>query len=272
MGGPNTYAFWDEKLGKRKSCKIDRNTYVERCDEMYKDTGCAIVIRLHKTNVLTFLKNGRIDVNTGGWMTVTTKERINAFLPVGPHISQEGGVWYWVSGSPDWKTLAVFTDGDTISKGKLRAQKPVKADIKILLLRKQVKEYARLCAAAAPYDKKTTCLECLRLPVEVAQYEIPDVAIRVDLIPAPPHQDVRDEPVAVLGEFDKNTGHMLQHVKQSVVVPELVHRAMKFKGSSPAAFSFAWGHEDWGNMTDVLRVQIREAVKKYLYRQFKLVS
>ncbi|AFU88327.1 hypothetical protein CcrSwift_gp334 [Caulobacter phage CcrSwift] len=41
-------------------------------------------VRLHDTDVLTFHVNGAVEINTGGWNTLTTRDRINAFAP--PHV------------------------------------------------------------------------------------------------------------------------------------------------------------------------------------------
>lgn len=41
----------------------------------------SIAVRLHRTDVVTFLADGRVVLNTGGWTTVTTQDRINRFSP-----------------------------------------------------------------------------------------------------------------------------------------------------------------------------------------------
>jgi hypothetical protein len=48
-------------------------------------------IRLHRTNIVT-KKNGVYTLNSGGWRTLTTKDRINAFAPV--RIYQKDFIWY----------------------------------------------------------------------------------------------------------------------------------------------------------------------------------
>lgn len=64
--------------------KLANNTWVER-----RDAGFAV--RLHDTDVVTYYPDGSIRLDTGGWRTVTTKERINRFSPFG--ISSVKGVW-----------------------------------------------------------------------------------------------------------------------------------------------------------------------------------
>jgi hypothetical protein len=72
-----TFFGLDTKLqGRcRESRKLANNTYAKR-----RYSG-QIAIQLHATDILTFHSDGQIDVNTGGWNTVTTHSRMNAYLP-----------------------------------------------------------------------------------------------------------------------------------------------------------------------------------------------
>jgi hypothetical protein len=66
--------------------KLANNTHLVR-----RDTD-EIAVRLHATDVLTFFADGRIRVNTGGYHTVTTVDRINAFLPGPWRVSRYRGL------------------------------------------------------------------------------------------------------------------------------------------------------------------------------------
>ena len=68
------------------SKKVGNNTF----EVVYKDGTRAI--RLHKTNVVTF-GTDRYTLNTGGWETYTTKDRINKYIPTG-YVYQERKEWY----------------------------------------------------------------------------------------------------------------------------------------------------------------------------------
>jgi len=68
------------------SKKVANNTF----EVVYKDNTRAI--RFHKTNVITF-GTDRYTLNTGGWETATTKDRINKHIPEG-YVYQERGDWY----------------------------------------------------------------------------------------------------------------------------------------------------------------------------------
>lgn len=85
--------------GKRKDKTTDRpianNTRViRRSDD-------SIAIKLHNTDILTFHSNGAIQLFTGGWKTVTTKDRMNRFLPSGIGVYSEKFIWYLTIG--DWR-------------------------------------------------------------------------------------------------------------------------------------------------------------------------
>lgn len=92
------YQELDAKLqGRcRDSRKLANNTYAQRRDGCrYSDSGGnpgepSIAIRLHETDILRFYSNGDIWVNTGGWHTVTTRSRINEFLPRPYNVSGYG--------------------------------------------------------------------------------------------------------------------------------------------------------------------------------------
>lgn len=76
-----TYAELDASLqGRcRNSRKLANNTYAIRFVSLPFDG--AIAIRFHHTDILTFRPDGSVMINTGGWETVTTKERLNRYLP-----------------------------------------------------------------------------------------------------------------------------------------------------------------------------------------------
>jgi hypothetical protein len=97
-----TYESLDAQLtGRNKDRrKLTHNTYVER-------RGDDIAIRLHETDVLTFRPDGSVSYDTGGWFTVTTKDRMNRYGPT--HISSRQGRWFaW--GTP-------YVDGMTVRDG-----------------------------------------------------------------------------------------------------------------------------------------------------------
>lgn len=91
-------------------------------------------IRLHDTDVVTF-KDGKVILNSGGWKTPTTKDRINRFSPV--IVSQQNHIWY-VKGN-------IFYDGITFDLfGNQLSKKIADKTKKVNKLRKQIKGFVNL--------------------------------------------------------------------------------------------------------------------------------
>ena len=99
-GQCRTYKQAAELLGRDEKKPLGYETYIERIDNK------TIAIRHHKTNVVTYRKNGETQLATDGWESKTTKDRINHFSPVG--IKVIGGVW-WLETNPPTK----FQEGVT---------------------------------------------------------------------------------------------------------------------------------------------------------------
>lgn len=74
------------KTGKNQMKKIDNNTYKIDTDNGYK-------IRLHDTNILEY-KGSKIILDSGGFQTRTTKDRLNKYLPNDVYIYQKDFDWY----------------------------------------------------------------------------------------------------------------------------------------------------------------------------------
>lgn len=78
---PKTYAEAVAALKGKESKKIGNNTWLE----FHTASMPYVSVRLHRTNVVTFYADGRVMLNSGGWRTPTTKDRINQFI--------SGNVW-----------------------------------------------------------------------------------------------------------------------------------------------------------------------------------
>lgn len=101
-----SYTEADQLLQGRchKRRKIANNTWLERrpanYDDGIEDDDDEIAVRLHDTDIVTFRRDGAISLNTGGWFTVTTKERMNRFSPFG--IGSVKGEWQVSLRNPDY--------------------------------------------------------------------------------------------------------------------------------------------------------------------------
>lgn len=85
-----------------------RTTFVER-----RDASDDIAIRQHQTDIIRYRQDGTIALDSGGWRTVTTKERLNSLSPA--RIDQENGIWYVAGPGDNWEARRVgrtlFYDG-----------------------------------------------------------------------------------------------------------------------------------------------------------------
>ena len=77
-----------------KSSRVVANNTFELIENAGDNVGDDRIIRLHFTDIMVFRPDGSILLDTGGWQTVTTKERMNRFLPDGLGIYQSDGFWY----------------------------------------------------------------------------------------------------------------------------------------------------------------------------------
>lgn len=101
----SVYNQFDSQLQGRchESRKIGNNTYLKRRDD-------CIAIRLHETDILKFYPDGSFSICAEDWQTVTTKARLNEYLPAGYSIYQKNSVWYLHVG--DWQTGTDFYFAD----------------------------------------------------------------------------------------------------------------------------------------------------------------
>lgn len=51
-----------------------------------------IAVKFHNTDIIRYYPDGRVQLFTGGWYTISTKERINRYTGLG--IYSKKGTWY----------------------------------------------------------------------------------------------------------------------------------------------------------------------------------
>lgn len=223
-------------LGKRDSRKIGHNTYLVRNAE-----GAAV--RFHSTDVLT-IKRGAIVLNSGGYRTYTTKERLNGLLPSGYRLSSFHGVWYF--SVPGADKPATFADGLTIrANGKIVGAGNAERDTK---LRKEIHAYAGAFARAAvegKLDKPSggDCWYCLMHVVEG-----PDKG-------------------KSLGDASGDVDHLRSHMKERYFVPSLLVNAAKARGNR-YLLNFILPNL-WGDMSDEERKVRIERDRRSIEREVK---
>lgn len=226
-----------QQLHGKDRAKVANNTYLERRG------ADAIAVKLHATDVVTATRDGNVILNSGGWHTLTTKDRINSFAPV--RVCQAKGKWTVYAGQHS----AAFADGmifqpDGTFKG-FASDKALKTDAET---DKKIKAYARLVSASLPLPVPSAgdCFLCQLREVETGK---------------------------PLGECNHDTSHLLSHFEENYLVPSLVWRAIEAAGCNPKGggsfwFAAAFQKDLSANMRQPAR--IGRIVTKYLRRQFGL--
>jgi len=225
-----------ETLGKRPSKKLDNNTYARRMDNGH------LAIKLHDTDILEFTPRGKIIARMGGWNTLTTRDRLNSYLP-DHRIYTKSSLPYWTTGVP-------FTDGDWLTwwrKGKeygwnLHAQR--KDNKKDVALKKRIAAYAQKCADAVP----------LALPG-------PGDCFYCQMVVESPEKD-KGKP---LGDATHNCEHLLMHIEEGYVVPSLVAHALKEHGYGRTIWpAIIFGQTEMPNMIKSARREVKKSVQRYV--------
>ena len=85
----------------KTSKKLENNTWLEVTEHG------EYAIKLHQTRIITIHSDGTYTLNSGGYRTSTTKDRLNGYAP-GPRINTEKGLWHYGS--------HLFFDGMTVDE------------------------------------------------------------------------------------------------------------------------------------------------------------
>lgn len=90
-------------LGRGNVRKLANNTSVERISDhavnrmmlsLKESASDVIAVVLHNTYIVAYTSDGRILLNSGGYHTTTTKQRLNQLLPPGYGVTQRDYAWY----------------------------------------------------------------------------------------------------------------------------------------------------------------------------------
>lgn len=233
-----TYSEALEKLNGRDRRKIDNNTYLEKRAE-------DIAVKLHETDILTFKKSNDVVFNSGGWRTLTTKDRMNKYSPCA--INQKNGQWY-IDGK-------LYNDGVVYHSGKIKGALPLKDVKKRDNLKKEAKKYIDAYWQAfkqgeIPAPSNGDCWHCV---------------LRVS--------DPSADAGKTLGEVVKNSDHMHDHIKEGYFVPSMIVRASEVFRVSPTAknvFAYRWNpeYQDKNNefVWEIAELQLKSALYRFVKR------
>ena len=105
----------DKRIGARR--RYGNNTWLERLGQ--DDDGSDVYgVRLHATVVARLYIDGRVELNSGGWLTPTTARRLNAVVPRYCRVASVKGAWRYFYGplteDPRERRNVPFRDGLTV--------------------------------------------------------------------------------------------------------------------------------------------------------------
>lgn len=204
------------------------------------------IFRLHDTDIITFAPNGNIILDSGGWQTVTTKQRMNHFLPNGS-IFQEKYIWYLAINGDQY----VYQDGITIHPDHSVSNAAKEDELKTLNreIKKYVNAYCKeLFAQRLPEPSSGDCWLCSM--------------VTKDGTP--------------LVEATHNASHLISHMEEKYYVPSLIFNAIRDCGCSQAAqwyLSYCFKKAEsvpWAEGT--AQQQIQKAMVRYMRRQLGLAK
>lgn len=264
------YQSAKELIKNRESKKLANNTYL-----MW--SGENLTVELHNSPILTFYPNGDTMIDLCGWNTMTTRDRINEFLPQEFKVSTDKGILYLcrdriVGGYRTFESF-VFKDGITIgSRGGVRGAGSRSSVKEMQKLRKSALQYCKdyikkLCSNKVPAPSEGDCWDCSFI----------------------------DEDEKTMGELSKSS-HIHHHIKQKYYVPSLFANAIKQFPLSPIVndtLSALWCGDDYPsdreefvysvrnniphNKSDkdhwgirMLKQQGLSSLKRYIYQQLNL--
>jgi hypothetical protein len=204
------YAGMVAVLNGRQHRKISHNTYA-RLEEDGR-----IVVKLHDTDILTFHPNGEVEYQSGGWLTITTKERMNRFGAAGVTISQTKGRWFvYSTRTSDWlhgirEPLSDYYEGIRVRDGQVTTgvkhsgdpDKKIKAAIDRYVKLYTDEKVAELIAAS----ERGPLGDCWYCQMRVQGTGVP------------------------LGEHTGDHDHLLQHVKDRYVQISTIYNAVVAAG------------------------------------------
>lgn len=237
---PRSFVEAKQILASRTRRKVANNTYLE-------DRTGSVAIRLHDTDIVVFHVNDLTTFDTGGWLTMLTKSRINDALPDGINLTSDRGRWYftfqgsWLDGTytPSERERIPFTDGITLN---MRTFELYSGGIDAETVKAEDSENTRMRKAVNKYLRDTTPAEIVRA------FENPG----------------GDCWLCLMGQADE---HLRSHVDEHYVMLTLTRNAVEARGfrAPDVILSMIYHAAKAGSVdrlyTDSLRKYLRSALK-----------
>ncbi len=229
--------------GERK--KVANNTYLIQRDGY-------IAVRLHNTDVVDIYLD-KLILRTGGWMTNTTKERINRYLPVGWNLYTEKRIW-WLSyvtsyGEDGEQSKWQFKDGINIHQdGNVFdfERSPTKMPRRSKMVREFATEYlAKLSEGRMEAPSAGDCMYCFMHEVETGK---------------------------LLGDLHQSD-HMVLHLEEKYYVPSIIVNALTELGGSLMAKDYVmrkFNNEEEYSFGGIISEDLYRMLVRYVGRKVGL--
>lgn len=201
------------------------------------------VFRLHYTDIVEILPDGRVKLRSGGFKTVTTKDRLNRFAP-GLSIYSIRGTWY--VRSTDRELACPFFDGMILPDA---FDKPSKIPEKEAKLKASIKKFVCDTIPAKgelPKPDNGDCWFCLMIDAE------------------PPVTRESNGHTVHDPRPKRNNDHLIEHIRQKYMTGSLIVNALRANGIADKGIGYYLS----GFMGDNKRV--RSMVQKYLGKRLGL--
>lgn len=294
----------DKKTMHRSSSREGKkmNTWLKRHEDH-------IGVHFVESEIMRYYEDGTIVLDSDGWQTHTTKQRMNDYLPWEWGISQNKGLWSLYrhervpalnptyEGDYDVKsTCYPFNDGITITPEGTVAGHDAKGAEERERLLKQVNKYVKgyvdaLARGDVPAPGLGDCFYCqMRVvdegkvasdnghEIQYGQGKLVDGQLVSEPISA-------SKVGQTLGEAT-GSDHLLSHFEEPYYVPSLLYRAIELHGLHDCLSQMAlwWIQEKWYGESNgsnhplfarkdpYIEKQVRNCLKKYLKRQLGLPS
>ena len=221
-----------------KPRKIANNTF------HYLRSDGAYIIRLHTTDIIEKFPSGDIHLNTGGWQTISTKERLNRFAPC--RIWAKKGIWIISYAGNEY----AYADGMILHVDGTVTGADESPEINIKL-RRDIVKYAKAYikafrAGGIPKPSSCDCWGCCM--------------------------------VTTTGKHPMGKkAHILDHIAEQYFVPSMLTNALEAFGASQMVkhnVACIWEdqHDKIFSNSDFIWNQIEKSIKRWCYRECGLAS
>lgn len=181
--------------------------------------------RLHRTDIVTLLPNGNYVLNSGGWRTPTTKDRINKYF-LGGQVYQMDGAWYISKGyrwDDDSREHVDFFDGieltpDCVVVGSMPEESE---EVRVKTWIKKINKFVSI----------------------------------IDDLPGPP--PIRDNDCLFCNVQWEKPEHVKEHIENNQMYGILIIRALEAQGRNVDFIYNNWH-------TDIIKMALRRYLKRCL--------